>query len=120
MKEITSNRATFPKPVRIYKKMFGLFGENIISTEGEEWKRHRKVVARAFTEPNNKLVWHETVKIMLALFEKWEKDGIADEVISDNVVDVTRDLALMVISSAGKCSHIISLTGYEPSDGGPI
>lgn len=97
-----NNRPAFPKPVMMYKVMFELFGENIISTEGDEWKRHRKVVAKAFSEPNNKLVWQETVNIMLDLFSMWEMDGIGDEISVENVGDLTRELALMVISAAGK------------------
>lgn len=100
-KEVTSNRATFPKPARVFR-IFGLFGENIISTEGKEWQRHRKVVAKAFTESNNRLVWQETINVVLALFEKWERDGMADEVIISNVATVTKDVALMVIGGAGK------------------
>ncbi|THG95398.1 hypothetical protein EW026_g6249 [Hermanssonia centrifuga] len=58
-KEITAHRARFPKPVEYYGAL-SFFGRNIVASEGEEWKRYRKVTAPAFSEPNNKLVWDET------------------------------------------------------------
>jgi hypothetical protein len=106
VREITSNRIAFPKPILAYKMMFELFGQNILSTEGEEWKRHRKVVAKAFTEPNNKMVWQNTADIIFELFRSWEMDGNVDEVIVENAGELTKDLALMVISSAGKSTSI--------------
>ena len=30
--------------------MFAIYGENVLSTEGAEWQRHRKVTAAAFNE----------------------------------------------------------------------
>ena len=39
----------FPKPLEEYK-IFGLFGKNILTTDFDEWKRHRKIVAPAFGE----------------------------------------------------------------------
>ncbi|EKM52717.1 uncharacterized protein PHACADRAFT_149600 [Phanerochaete carnosa HHB-10118-sp] len=48
---------------------FRIFGGNIIASEGDEWKRHRKVAAPPFSERNNRLVWDETVKIANVFFE---------------------------------------------------
>lgn len=98
---VMANRAAFPKPVEEYQ-LLNLFGPNIVSTEHDEWKRHRKVVAKAFTEPNNKLVWQETVGIMLDLFTLWELEGRANEVVVENAADLTKNIALMVISAAGE------------------
>lgn len=45
---------------------------------------------------------------MLDLFTLWEMEGRADEVVVENVADLTKDIALMVISAAGKhirCSN---------------
>lgn len=76
-----------------------------MSTEHDHWKRHRKVVAKAFNEPNNKLVWQETVDIVFRLLAHWEQEGRADEIVVESAVDLTRDLALMVISAAGEHMH---------------
>jgi hypothetical protein len=47
--EVTLSRARFPKPVKAYK-VLTVFGGNIVASEGEEWKRYRKVAAPAFSD----------------------------------------------------------------------
>jgi cytochrome P450 len=39
---LNADRKTFRKPTEVYKLLKG-FGENLVVTEGEEWRRHRKV-----------------------------------------------------------------------------
>ncbi|KAJ7290741.1 hypothetical protein C8J57DRAFT_1611988 [Mycena rebaudengoi] len=71
IKDVTLSRVRFPKPVHQYKPIV-FFGRNIVASEGDEWKRYRKVSAPAFSEKNNKLVWDETVKIMADMFnDRW-------------------------------------------------
>jgi hypothetical protein len=74
-----------------------------VASEGEEWKKYRKIAAPAFSEvcpehcsspnpeyclqKNNKLVWDETIRIMVDMFENvW---GDKSEVVVDHCVDVT-------------------------------
>ncbi|KAG1823550.1 cytochrome P450 [Suillus subaureus] len=65
------------------------FGDNIIASEGNEWKRYRKIVAPGFSERNNRLVWDATTQIMLDLFDTmWAGQ---EEVV----------IALFVIGAAG-------------------
>lgn len=47
--EIIGARARFPKPTDRYA-VLRVFGTNITSTEGDEWKHQRKMVASAFSE----------------------------------------------------------------------
>jgi hypothetical protein len=47
--EVTSSRARFPKPVHLYTPLT-VFGINIVASEGEEWKKFRKIVAPTFSE----------------------------------------------------------------------
>lgn len=47
--EITSARHRFPKPVENYE-VLNFFGHNIVASEGEEWKKIRKIVAPAFSD----------------------------------------------------------------------
>nr|BAL05138.1 cytochrome P450 [Phanerodontia chrysosporium] len=97
IKEVTGHRARFPKPSY---EFFRIFGGNIIASEGDEWKRHRKIAAPAFSEHNNRLVWNETAKIVCGFFENvW---GSQAEVYVDDVVQsLTLPMALHVISIAG-------------------
>lgn len=98
IKEITMHRTRFPKPVQQYR-ILQFWGNNIVASEGEEWKRFRKISAPAFSERNNRLVWEETVRIMVDLFDNlWENKP---EIVVDHAVDITLPIALFVIGVAG-------------------
>jgi cytochrome P450 len=90
----------FPKPVLSYK-FIALYGPNIVTTEQDDWKRHRRIAAPSFNERNNRLVFEETTRIVKELFEYWSKQFGNGPVQLDDAVDMTAKLALMVISSAG-------------------
>lgn len=49
VQEITTSRARFPKAVSQYE-VLTFFGRNIIATEGDEWKKYRKISAPAFSD----------------------------------------------------------------------
>ncbi|TFK49108.1 cytochrome P450 [Heliocybe sulcata] len=86
IKEVTANRARFPKPVHRYG-MVSFFGGNIVVSEGDEWKMYRKIAAPSFSERNIKLAWDEACRVMLDLFENvW---GNQEEMALDNCVDMT-------------------------------
>ncbi|KAI5119153.1 hypothetical protein M0805_005232 [Coniferiporia weirii] len=98
IKEITSSRAKWVKPVEQYGLSMQ-FGRNVAAIEGDEWKKHRKIVNPAFSEPNNKLVWDEAVRITLDMINNaWENKA---EVFVENAVDITLPVALLIIGSAG-------------------
>lgn len=99
IKDVMVNRSAFPKPVKAYK-MFDIFGPSTVTTEGETWKVHHKVVAKSFSERNNKLVWNETVDITTELFSIWETEGQGDEASISDIAELTKTLTLMVIGSA--------------------
>ena len=42
-------RARFPKPAPEYE-VISVYGPNIVASEGEEWKKYRKISAPAFSE----------------------------------------------------------------------
>lgn len=46
---IITSRAKFPKDVNHYAPL-AFFGSNVVVSEGEEWKKFRKIVAPAFSE----------------------------------------------------------------------
>ncbi|THH17553.1 hypothetical protein EW146_g3277 [Bondarzewia mesenterica] len=99
IKEVTTYRARFPKPVNQYR-ILQFFGRNIVASEGEEWKRYRKITAPAFSEKNNKLVWDETVRIMIDMFDNvWKNEA---EISTDHCIDITLPIALFVIGVAGE------------------
>jgi cytochrome P450 len=98
IKEVGTARARFPKPLVMYK-ILTFFGNNIVASEGEEWKKHRKPAAPSFSDGNNKLVWDETEKIMLDLFENiW---AARDTIFLEHALNITFQIALYVIGAAG-------------------
>ncbi|KAI0760159.1 cytochrome P450 [Fomes fomentarius] len=98
IKEVIGARSRFPKPMGPYKILLA-FGPNLVASEGEEWKRQRKLVAPAFSEKNNRLVWDETVRIVYDLFDNvW---GTQNMVEVDNITDLTVPITLLIISVAG-------------------
>ncbi|KIK42697.1 hypothetical protein CY34DRAFT_83093 [Suillus luteus UH-Slu-Lm8-n1] len=95
---VWSRGGRFPKPLGQYT-ILTFFGENIVASEGNEWKRYRKIVAPAFSERNNRLVWDATIQIMLDLFDTmWAGQ---EEVVVNHSVDLTLPIALFVIGAAG-------------------
>lgn len=116
LQEVMGARARFPKPTDVYE-LLATFGTNILVTEGEEWKRQRKIAAPAFSEVcpvlcqghpsgddrhlmhlcppqrNNKLVWDESLRVVNDMFENlW---GDKDAVELDHVLDITIPVSLL-------------------------
>ncbi|KAG9083983.1 hypothetical protein FRC06_004287, partial [Ceratobasidium sp. 370] len=100
IKEITRPKSSFVNDVRSTGMFVGMFGPNILTSEGDTWKRHRRITQRAFSEENAKLVWSETAFVMEKLFKKWDAEQ-GQEVHIDKINATTEALTLMVISSAG-------------------
>jgi hypothetical protein len=47
------------------------------------------------------MVHHETTRIVLSLFDAWKSKGMTDVITVNNMADVTFELALQVIATAG-------------------
>ncbi|TFK37251.1 cytochrome P450 [Crucibulum laeve] len=103
IKEVTSSRVRFPKPVDMYA-VLKVFGPNIVGSEFDEWKKFRRITAPAFSERNNKYVWDATVRVMMNVFENsW---GWRDEITVDHATELTLPIALSVLAVAGFGSPI--------------
>ncbi|OCH96535.1 cytochrome P450 [Obba rivulosa] len=94
---ITESRTAFRKPVEKYD-VLAFFGKNVVITEGEEWKRQRRITTPLFSERNNRFVWEETVRIMEELFDSW---GDKKRIVLDDAIDLCISIALHVIAAAG-------------------
>lgn len=100
--QISSRRSHFIKASEFYE-IVDIFGRSIISAEGEEWKRHRKVVAPAFAEKSNVLVWQESLRQAKGMTKYWSKlpgNTKYEMKVQDASVSCA-GLALHVISGAG-------------------
>jgi hypothetical protein len=57
IKTIASDRYTYPKDIELYAQV-GIYGDNILSTEGSDWKRHRAIARPAFNEVGRAYLLH--------------------------------------------------------------
>ncbi|KAG2009542.1 614/534 cytochrome P450 [Coprinopsis cinerea AmutBmut pab1-1] len=98
IKEVALARTRFLKPVELYE-VVNLHGNNLLTAEGDDWKRYKKVVSPAFSERNNRLVWEEAIEVTSQLFsDVWKNQ---DQVTVENCLkDLTLPLALFIIGGA--------------------
>ncbi|KAK0479259.1 cytochrome P450 [Armillaria novae-zelandiae] len=98
IKDITSSCALFPKPVSMFQRL-SIFGPNIVASEGDTWRKYRKISAPAFSDRNNRLVWDESLKITEDLIKTvWKNEDVVEV---EHAVEVTLSIALKVIGVAG-------------------
>ncbi|KAI0346597.1 cytochrome P450 [Trametopsis cervina] len=98
IREVSAARNRYPKPIEMYG-VLAFYGPNIVVSEAEEWKRYRKIANPGFSERNNRLVWEETQRTVLELFnEEWRGQ---DVVVDEDVLLTTVSIALFIISCAG-------------------
>ncbi|KAF8172489.1 cytochrome P450 [Pholiota molesta] len=118
IKEVTSARARFPKPVEDYGSL-SFFGRNIVASEGAEWKKYRKISAPAFSDRNSVLVWEESIKTVKGMFtDLW---GDREVITVDHCGEITLPIALFIIGAAEFGRSIswktdnVALPGYTMS-----
>ncbi|KAH8119683.1 cytochrome P450 [Phellopilus nigrolimitatus] len=69
IKVVTSDRHTFKKHLDAYEPV-NIYGKNIVSTEGTEWRKHLGIAGPAFSEANYSLTWRETLRVVHEWFEE--------------------------------------------------
>ena len=98
--QMTTRRNDFPKPLEVYGSI-QLFGDNVVTVEGQQWRHHRKITSPPFTEKNNHLVWVETLDQCQAMINSW-LGGQSDTARTiRTIADDAMRLSLHVISRAG-------------------
>lgn len=98
--QIVTRRDDFPKPLWMYKSV-EVFGKNVVTTDGQEWKFHRKVTSPSFGEKNNALVFLESIRQTNQMLRKWVGvDDNGKKTVHEPLEDTHR-LSLHVISAAG-------------------
>ncbi|KAI5481317.1 hypothetical protein MNV49_004939 [Pseudohyphozyma bogoriensis] len=102
IREIGSKPDTFQKPMELYD-LLSPFGPNLFASQGTgpEWRRHRKVVAPAFNEKNNEMVWDETIKSCDEWFAVMDEAAVDDAFDEKEAVSKSKFLSFMVICRAG-------------------
>lgn len=100
--QITTRKTDFLKPVERYK-IVDLFGKSILTQEGQEWKRHRKIVGPSFSEKSNRLVFEESVRQAEGMMNLWaeKKGNTRGRMTVGNTAEDAATLSLHVICAAG-------------------
>ncbi|KAG9125655.1 hypothetical protein FRC07_006718 [Ceratobasidium sp. 392] len=98
IKQMSGPRNPFTKRMKDYSAV-DVFGPSLIVSEGDQWKRQRRVCAPAFSDRNNNYVWSTTTDLVDEMTATWSKHGPTK--ISSICEDVTVPLALCVIAKAG-------------------
>lgn len=97
--QITTRSRDFPKPLQMYKVM-SIYGSNVLSTEGQEWRQHRKITSAPFNEKNNAMVFAESLRQAQAMTDIWIGEREESLPIHTVAEDSLR-LSLQVISRLG-------------------
>jgi len=113
VKRIYGDRHTWVKQTESYA-LLGFYGQNIFTTEGDEWLRHRTLARKAFGEKNNALMWTETVASLGEWFEDWDAEIATNSSVATtvNITDAMRQITLAIIAGAGFGMHF----GKQSSD----
>eukprot|EP01126_Amoeba_proteus_P004719 TRINITY_DN11566_c0_g1_i1.p1 TRINITY_DN11566_c0_g1~~TRINITY_DN11566_c0_g1_i1.p1 ORF type:complete len:498 (-),score=92.04 TRINITY_DN11566_c0_g1_i1:29-1522(-) len=91
VKDICSNPKLFEKPIDQYE-VLNFWGPNLLTTNGEVWRRHRMHCNSGFSEQNTRVVARVTVEKMNEIFT-----SLGDSIDPDQI---PLDVALSVISEA--------------------
>jgi cytochrome P450 len=75
----------------------------VITTEGAEWRRNRKVVAPSFSEKNQASVWAQALKQCQSMLDFWASQdrNTTDDLRVEDTQKDAKVLALHVILGAG-------------------
>ncbi|KAG8682517.1 hypothetical protein FRC11_014771 [Ceratobasidium sp. 423] len=98
LKQILASRSAFKKHPYDYR-MLTIFGKNLLSAEGDEWRRQRRIVAPVFSEKNNRLVQSSAKGFVDQMINEWGYETPTRIQDVDN--DITMQITLCVIAKAG-------------------
>ena len=100
--QIASRKTDFLKPVAEYK-IIDMFGKNLVTLEGQDWKRHKKIVGPSFSEKSNKLVFEESLRQAEGMIRLWSSQGdnTQEDIKVENIHSDTAILSMHVICMAG-------------------
>ncbi|EJD03280.1 cytochrome P450 [Fomitiporia mediterranea MF3/22] len=87
-----------------------IMGDNVVTTEGEAWKKHRRITGPAFNHATYRNVWETVARVYEDMLnqEGWRH---VDETPAANFNQVTHKLALFLIAIVG---FNIPMSWYEP------
>lgn len=95
--QINEDRKTFTKPSGSNTPVLSIFGPNLLTSDGEDWRRHRRVSVTSFSEKNVEKVWEETGRVVKEWQERLEGEmGERGGVDVQGFENVTAAIAMLV------------------------
>ena len=98
--QLTTRRNDFPKPLELYESL-RLYGNNVVTSEGQLWRHHRKITSPPFSEKNNHLVFAETLAQCQDMVDSWMDGEKESSKTIHTIADDAMRLSLHVISRGG-------------------
>ncbi|KAH9907196.1 cytochrome P450 [Xylariomycetidae sp. FL2044] len=92
--DIFRRRVDFPRCLEL-TEMLNVFGPNMSTVDGDQWKAQRKLTATFFNDQNNEIVWSETLRVAKDVLQYWTKQASHKTAAPD-----LRTLSLHVLSRA--------------------
>ncbi|KAL0489666.1 cytochrome P450 [Acrasis kona] len=106
LKEIfLKNPENFPKPQQSYKPLL-LYGDNIVNSNFDVWRKHRNICQPAFHENHMRFLAEQTVISTNTLLNFWGKRGDAFD------IDVETDLTNITLDVIGKVNFGYNLNVF--------
>ncbi|KAI8903970.1 cytochrome P450 [Gorgonomyces haynaldii] len=96
----------FYKPIHLYSTL-DFFGQNVITTEKEDWKKHHKIIAPTFSERQMHAVLKSSHAAAKNLVDYWQVGGVQN--VRESVLDVTLSVIVNVIFGIEENQEIESI-----------
>lgn len=107
-RDLSAQVAARPKDFNQFEAasvVMSVFGSNVLTTDGNEWSRHRRIVAGAVTDRVSPVVFEESVRQTRALLKYIEKkqsgDAKTDSMLTYELFDLLKRTAILVLYAAG-------------------
>ena len=85
----------------------GVFGNNIITSDGDHWARQRKAVATVINERVSKAVFNDTVTQTKGLLEELSaRQGSSSAAETNQLFNMAKKVAINVLSAAGMGTQV--------------
>lgn len=97
-REVTSRPGEFVQ-FDMASVVMNVFGDNVLTSDGANWARHRRIVAGAVTERVSPLVWNESVRQTRALLASLENK--LEQGATNEMFDMVKRVTIHVLYAAG-------------------
>ncbi|KUI54695.1 putative cytochrome P450 6a18 [Cytospora mali] len=106
IREIFRRQSEFPQCIEL-TEILNVFGRNLGTVEGQQWKIKRKMIASCFNEQTYEIVWSESLSLARDMLQYWSKRSSVTTSADD-----LRTLSLHVLTGAGFGKHF-KFEGHE-------